>query len=331
MRRIRIAQIGTSGHSHGKEIFFTLKNNPDVFEIVGYTLPEGEREKFPDRMKVFEGFREMTLKEILDDESIEAVTVETEEIYLTKYAQMAANKGKHIHMEKPGGASLEEFERLIDTVKRNGKVFHTGYMYRYNPAVKDILGRIKAGEIGDVVCVEADMSCRHGYELTRWISDLPGGMMFYLGCHMVDLALQIRGIPERVIPFNKSSGRFADLDSKDFSMAVLEYPNGTSTVKTTAVECGGFMRRRLIVTGTEGRFEIMPIERTIKYPLQYTEYSECKESQWGADAEFKRSEDHDRYASMMRSFALYVAGESDNPFTCDYELELYKTLMKCCE
>ena len=46
MRRIRVAQIGTSEYSHGKDIFRTLAKHPDVFEIVGYALPEGERENF---------------------------------------------------------------------------------------------------------------------------------------------------------------------------------------------------------------------------------------------------------------------------------------------
>ena len=133
MRKVRIAQIGTSRNSHGSSIIKSLRKQSDLFEVVGYTLPENEREKFPDKMKYFDGLREMTLEEILGDPSIEAVTVETEEIYLTKYAQMAADAGKHIHMEKPGSQDCEAFEKMIETVRRNGTVFHTGYMYRYNP------------------------------------------------------------------------------------------------------------------------------------------------------------------------------------------------------
>ena len=38
----------------------------------------------------------------------------------------------------------------------------------------------------------------------------------------------------------------------------------------------------------------------------------------------------DRYDNMMRAFAEYVNGEKENPFTPDYELELYKTILKCC-
>ena len=47
----------------------------------------------PERVKVFEGYTELSLSEIFEDSSIDAVAIETDEIYLTKYAQMAAAAG----------------------------------------------------------------------------------------------------------------------------------------------------------------------------------------------------------------------------------------------
>ncbi|MBQ8380687.1 MAG: Gfo/Idh/MocA family oxidoreductase [Clostridia bacterium] len=332
MRKIRVAQIGTSEFSHGSAIFGALVKCPDVFEIVGYALPEGEREKFPRRMKRFEGYKELTVEEILADESIEAVIIETEEIYLTKYALMAAKAGKHIHMEKPGGLSLSDFEELMSIVKKNGTVFHTGYMYRYNPAIADVIKRVKEGEIGEVVSVEAQMNCLHGVECVSWLSTFPGGMMFFLGCHMIDLVLQIQGEPKAVIPFNRSSKRFEGVDSKDNGFAVLEYDRGASFVKTSGAEHCGFERRQLVVTGTKGRFEIRPLEMAAgAYPLHCTDYNKGTGVDWKVGAEWTRSENYDRYIPMMKSFAEMVAGEKENPYTCDYELMLFKTILKCCE
>ena len=330
MKKIRVAQIGTSRYSHGNEIFRTMANNPDIFEIVGYALPEHEREKFPDKINNFNGYTEMTVEDILFDKSIEAVVVETEEIYLTKYALMAAAAGKHIHMEKPGGVSLSDFEKMIAMVKENGTVFHTGYMYRYNPVISDIIKRVKAGEIGDIISVEAQMSGWRGAEHTKWLEAFPGGMMFYLGCHLIDLVYAIQGKPNKIIPLNKSTGIY-DTDAKDYSMAVFEYERGVSFVKTTQAEMGGFKRRQLVVTGTRGKFEVRPLEISVKYPLQYTEYKECKNTAWDDDGEQYRSPDHDRYNDMMLSFAEMVRGEKKNPYTPDYELELFRMIKACCE
>ena len=116
MRKVKIVQIGMNTNSHSTHIFGSLKKQQDIFEIVGYVLPENEKTRLPEQVKHLEGFRELTLEEALTDPQIEAVTVETDEIYLSKYALLAAKHGKHIHMEKPGGISLAEFETLIDTV-----------------------------------------------------------------------------------------------------------------------------------------------------------------------------------------------------------------------
>ena len=147
MRKIKIAQIGINKNSHGTQIFQTLCEHPEVFEIAGYALVEDERENCADRLYVFEGYKELTLDEILNDPDIEAVTVETDEIHLTKYATLAIEHGKHVHMEKPGSQSIADFEKLIEAVKASGKVFHTGYMYRYNPYVKEIIEKVRTGEL----------------------------------------------------------------------------------------------------------------------------------------------------------------------------------------
>lgn len=327
MKKIRIAQIGTSVNSHGNQIFERIKTN-ELFEVVGYAFPENEREKFPQQMKMFEGFREMTVEEILSDPTIEAVTVETEEIYLTKYALLAAKAGKHIHMEKPGGVSLADFEKLIETMKETKKVFHTGYMYRYNPYVQDLVKRVKDGELGDIISVEAQMSCPHNNTVRQWLENFPGGMMFFLGCHLVDLVLQLKGTPDRIIPYNKCTGK-EGVTAKDFGMALFEYENGVSFVKTVACECGGFLRRQLVVCGTKGSIKLEPLEVCVG-AVQYTEKVENFHYEWHQNGECSRTELYDRYDPMMTSFAQMVAGEKTNPITLDYELQLYKTVLKAC-
>ena len=143
MKKIRVAQIGTSANSHGRNIWESLVKQNDIFEVVGYALPENEREKFPKQVERFGEYREMTVEEILSDPTIEAVAVETEEIYLTKYALMVAKAGKHLHMEKPGGTELALFEELIETLKEKNLVFSTGYMYRFNPKIKEAFEKVK--------------------------------------------------------------------------------------------------------------------------------------------------------------------------------------------
>lgn len=328
MRKIRIAQIGINKYSHGNTVFQTLTEYPDVFDIAGYALVENERAECADKLHIFDGYRELTLDEILNDPAIEAVTVETDEIHLTKYATLAAEHGKHIHMEKPGSESLSDFENMIAAVKRGGKIFHTGYMYRYNPFVKQILAEIKAGDFGEIHSVEAQMDCKHPDAVLQWLSTFRGGMMFYLGCHLIDLVLQIQGEPESIIVLNKNTG-IGSAHSNDFAMAVFEYKGGCATVKSDASEVGGYARRQLVVIGEKKTVELKPFEMVTSGKRVYTDKTEYTSSDWFNMGEHERAE-FDRYADMMLSFAKMVRGEIKNPYTLDYELKLFKTVLKCC-
>lgn len=331
MRKIKIAQIGTSTNSHGNAIFASLKRNSDLFEIAGYHFPENEREKFPKKMSEFEGYKELSLEEILNDPEIEAVTVETEEIYLSKYATLAAEHRKHIHMEKPGGINLADFEKLIETVKTNKTVFHTGYMYRYNPYIIELKEQIKNGELGDIISIEAQMNCIHPKDKRQWLDTFPGGMMFFLGCHLIDLIFDIQGTPKNIIPLNRCS-KVEGVTSNDFGMVVFEYENGLSFAKASAVEIGGFERRQLVVSGSKKTVELKPLEWYAEPGHFVTTVRSTYESRdWNTPSIKDISEGMNRYDSMMRSFGKMVVGEKENPWNYDYKLKLYKTLLKACD
>ena len=331
MKKIKIAQIGINEYSHSQEIFGSITKQNDIFEFVGYALPENEEQHLSRRASELAACRKMTVEEILSDPEIEAVAIETDEVHLTKYALMAAKAGKHIHMEKPGGVSLEDFEALIGEMRKSGKVFHTGYMYRYNPYIMDIMRRVKSGEFGEVYSIDAQMNSPHPKAQREFLRSFPGGIMFFLGCHLVDLVLQIKGTPKKITTFNKKTGK-GGVDCTDFGMAVFEYENGASFVKSNSSEIGGFIRRQFVINAEKGTIEVKPLEvHAGAGSLQVTDKVEYTNTGWAAPGEKSRSEVYDRYDLMMRSFAEYVRGEKENPYTLDYELELFKTILKCCE
>lgn len=328
MKKLKVAIIGI-GHDHAIPAINSLKKQSNIFDIAGYVLPEGEKEKFPERMHVLDGIKELDIDTIMNNPEIPAVVIELEDMHLAKYALLAAEHKKHIQMDKPGGTSLDEFEKLIKTVKQNNVVFHTGYMYRYNPFITEAIEKVKSGVYGNVISVEAQMNCKHNPDKRQWLSNFPGGMMFYLGCHLIDLVLQLQGQPERIIPLNKCSG-LDGVTGEDFGMAVFEYKNGVSFVKTTAVEKGGYARRQLVINCEKGTVEIKPLEMQDNNGNHFTEQVTYTSNDWFDRGAYSKSDMYDRYDDMLADFVPMVYGEKENPFTPDYELELYKTLLKCC-
>lgn len=331
MNKIKVAQIGTSDYSHGNLIWKSIAKQSDIFEIAGYALPENEDKKFPRRMTAFQNHKRLTVDEILNDPTITAVIIETEEIYLTKYALLAAKSGKHIHMEKPGSQSLCEFEKLMDTVRQNNTILHMGYMYRYNPFVMELISDIEKGELGDIISVEAQMNgiCPQTNEARQWLATFQGGMMFFLGCHLIDLIFRICGQPDEIIPLNCVTN-INGTTSEDFGMAAFKYKNGISFAKTNAAEIGGYLRRQLVVSGSKRTVELKPIEVTVSGSSIYSTKTDYFNPATPDQPAVVNSEIFDRYDNMMLAFASYVCGEKQNPYTYDYELELYKIILKAC-
>lgn len=317
---IKVGLIGLNYYSHSVQIYQSILKQAHLFEVAGYCLPEGEAEKYPEKTACLAGLRELSLTQMLADPSIDAVIVETDEIYLTKYALAAAKAGKHVHMEKPGGNDSAAFEALIRTAEEHGTVLHLGYMYRYNPAVQALLRRIKGGELGEIISVEAQMSCIQKPAVRQWLGQLPGGQMFFLGCHLIDLILQIQGLPRKVLPLSTDA---------EYGFAALQYEKGISFAKTHAAEYGGFARRGLTVTGTKATVELRPLE-VGKESDMHTCRTEYTSEKWGDGGTVSQSAPFDRYDSMMAAFADYAAGKKQNPYTYDYELSLYKTFLAAC-
>ena len=160
--------------------------------------------------------------------------------------------------------------------------------------------------------------------------------MFYLGCHLVDLVLQIQGLPEEVIPFNTATG-IDEINTEDLGFAVLKYPHAVSVIRTGGTEVDGFNRRQLVICGSNETLEIRPLEVIMseeKYGKKFlitTKQRKCSRDEDGKTTTTEsESEINQRYEKMLLSFADMVRGEKENPYTLDYELELFKVIMKCC-
>jgi predicted dehydrogenase len=200
-------------------------------------------------------------------------------------------------------------------------------MYRFNPKIQEALAKVKNGELGEIYSVEAHMDCKHPAEVRQWLQNFPGGMMFFLGCHLIDLIYQIQGEPKEIIPFNCSTG-YDEVTANDYGMVVFNYKNGVSFAKTCANEIGGFLRRQLVICGTKGTIEIKPLEVSANGG-QYTVMNEVYSTEWHKEWDTSKSDVYGRYDDMMHNFAEMVRGK-ENRYSYDYELGLYKLILRSC-
>ena len=201
----------------------------------------------------------MTRDQLLKTPGLQAVLVETRVRDLLDNAEACVAAGKHVHIDKPAGESLPQFKRILDAAAKQKLLVQMGYMYRYNPAVVLLREFLAKGWLGEVFEVHAVMSKVVAAPERKRLAEFRGGMMFELGCHVLDLVIGVLGKPKAVASFNRHTSSLDD-GLLDNMLAVLNYPRASATVKSSALEVEGFDRRHLVVCGTEGTFHIQPLD-----------------------------------------------------------------------
>ena len=167
------------------------------------------------------------------------------------------------------------------------------------------------------------MSTEHSRDFRDWLRHFRGGAMYIFGCHLIDLVIGFRGRPDAITPFLGKT-RHEGVDVYDNTLAVLEYPNGPSTVRVSSVEVNGYGRRQFVVLGTKGSIEIKPFERPTV--VTYAEgggdiYCDCKRV-------IELPSMGGRYDELLLDFARCVRGEKENPFGYEHELLVHKATLK---
>lgn len=198
-------------------------------------------------------------------------------------------------------------------------------MYRYNPAVCKCLEHIQNGDLGEVCSIHAEMSTLHPAKYKKWLTNFGGGIMYILGCHLVDLIVYMMGEPRKITSFLKHTG-LDGVDCEDNTLAVLEYDRALARIFVSSVEVNGFGRRQLVVSGSRGTVNICPLERPIT--MTYSDmgiakktYEDCKNV-----LSFDDNTANGRYDEMIRNFYDYIVGTKQNPFTYEHDYLVQKVL-----
>ena len=319
---IKIGQIGI-GHNHGEAKMLAVRKFPELFEIVGFA-EENERwiEKRGD-LKGYKGLKRYSVDELID--KCDALLIETDVWDLTEIAQKCIDAGKHIHMDKPGSGTLEEYKRMLDTAKAKNLIVQLAYMYRYNPAVQKTFELIKLGKLGEIYSINAEMSTFHPENYKKWLTNFGGGIMYILGCHLIDLIVYIMGKPDKITTFLKHTN-LDGIDFADNNLAVFEYEKALARVFVSSVEVNGFGRRQFMVSGSKGTVNIYPIERPITMTYSDTEIADATYDDRKIFIPFEDNTGNGRYDEMMKDFYAYIKGTKENPFTYEHEYAVQEVL-----
>ena len=211
---------------------------------------------------------------------------------------------------------------MLANAQRQQLLVQMGYMYRYNPAVVLMREMLAKGWLGEPFEVHTVMSKVLPDSSRKQLAQFPGGTMFELGCHILDLTLLVLGKPDRVHSFARHSAS-SDDDLNDNVLAALEYPRALATVKSSGLEFDGFARRHFVVCGTEGTLHIQPLDSpdvrlTLSQPRD-------KYPRGGQDIRIGR---YARYVGDAADMARVIRGEQATEFSYDHDLAVQRAVLQ---
>lgn len=319
--RIKIGQIGV-GHGHATKLS-VYRDSPD-YEVVGIVEPNEHQRRQAEKNPAFKGLSWLTEEQLLNTPGLQAVLIETHVRDLLDNAETCVKAGKHVHIDKPAGESLSQLGRIFETGSQHNLLVQMGYMYRYNPAIKLLHQFLSQGWLGDVFEIHGVMSKVVDPQSRRELAAYQGGMMFELGCHILDLIVGIMGKPQKVSAYHRMSGAHGD-GLLDNTLAVLEYPRAVATVKSSALEVEGFLRRHLVVCGTEGTFHIQPLDNPV---AQVSLGRDCGEFRKGSQV--IPLPIYTRYLDDAADMAMIIREEKESDFQPEHDLAVQESLLMAC-
>lgn len=324
--RIKIGQIGV-GHAHASKLS-VYRASPD-YEVVGIVEEDEALRARAQSQPVYRDLPWLTREQLLNVPGLQAVLVETRVRDSLANAQACVDAGQHVHLDKPAGESLAAYRHVLDTAAKKNLLVQMGYMFRYNPAVLLLHDFLKRGWLGEVFEVHTVMSKVVSAGERKALAEYPGGIMFELGCHVIDLVVGVLGKPEKVTAFPRRSSNQSEKPEQepnklvDNMLAVFEYEKATATVRSSALEVEGFARRHLVVCGTEGTFHIQPLDNpSARVALSKPHEGYKKGYQ---DITFPK---YARYVGDAADMAKIIRGEKKSDFPYDHDLAVQTAVLE---
>jgi len=215
--RLALGFIGVGGMGSGHLGGFLSNPRTEVLAVCDVYEPHRTRAQ----QRVGEGCAAYNdFRELLARNDIDAVLIATPDHWHTLISSCACEAGKDVYCEKPLTLTIDEGRRLLETVRRTGRVFQVGTQQRSDDNFRFACELVRSGRVGKLKMVRVGIggapSCDYepntdpppGLDWDRWLGPAPwvpytpkrciytfrwfydysGGMMTDWGAHHNDIA-----------------------------------------------------------------------------------------------------------------------------------------------
>ena len=207
-----------------------------------------------------------TVDDIMKDDSIELIVINTPNESHFEYTTLALESGKHVVVEKPFTVNVQEADKLINLAIKKNRLLTVFQNRRWDGDFMTVKKVLENNWVGKVAEFELHYDRYRNYiEANTWKEEEgPGtGILYNLGSHMLDQVIMLFGKPNEVdarVGIQRPNGKV-----EDFYDIRMHYDSFQTIVKSSYLVREA--TPRYILHGTEGSFikyGIDPQEQALK-------------------------------------------------------------------
>ncbi|KAI9929825.1 hypothetical protein ASPWEDRAFT_147133 [Aspergillus wentii DTO 134E9] len=318
--------VGVVGYGFSAKVFHIpfVEEVPELklYAVVQRTpKPEDDAEKDHPGVKSYR-----TTDEMVKDAGVDVVIITTAPDSHFQLAKLALENGKHVICEKPFTPTSQEASDLVDLANSQNKLLAVYQNRRWDADFVTLSKLVKNGSLGRVVEFETHFD-RHRPEepaadASKWKNKvIPGGSAIYdLGTHLLDQAVYLFGLPERVTGFIGTQRATNTTGFEDSFTVLLHYKGGLLVTAKAGVVSPEEKQLRFWVRGEKGSFQ--------KFHLDCQE-DQLKAGMKPSDNGYGR-EPSDRYGSLTTvqdgKFVKEVTPTVEPPTYTEYYRKIARAL-----
>jgi predicted dehydrogenase len=304
----------------GKTLVESVGGQSDKIRFVAGTTrtftPEVHAFAAEQKLRLVDSF-----ESVLADPSIHAVVLATPHSTHAAQVVAASRAGKHVFCEKPFTLTKRDAEAAVAAVRDAGVTLGLGYNRRFHPEMTKLRTRVRSGQLGTVLHVEATMAVPNALFLkpTQWRAhreETPCGGLTPLGVHAIDAMIDLCGPVEQV--YCQSFQRVVEVDTDDTTSMLFRLKNGASGYLGTMMATGpGFSFQIFGSTGwvrLEGMTHVVGAsseERRTRL------FGTCKFQPVKGSLETWEAERFDSTRAALDAFAVAATGGAAYPISLD--------------
>lgn len=242
-----ILSFGMSGRVFHAPFIYT--NDHFNFTAVVERTKKAAKEIYPDVTSYD------SVADLLADDSIELVIVNTPNYTHFEFAKDSLEAGKHVLIEKPAVDSLDQLEELSNISERTGKKIFFYQNRRYDSHFMQVKDIIESGQLGKIIEAHIrfdrynmQLGPKEFKENNQYVSS---GVVYDLGPHILDQAFSIFGKPLKILKttaINRTESKVPDF----FNFHLL-YPDNLQVFLTGNLLVAD-PQPAFVVHGTTGTF-----------------------------------------------------------------------------